>query len=43
MGASLEDMKGAANQSRGGHGARRHPFQVRRLTAGLRMAPGGTA
>ncbi len=40
--SALEDMKGAVNQSRGGHGARRHPIQVR-LTAGLRMAPGGPA
>lgn len=35
--SALEDTKGAANQSGGGHGARRHPIQVR-LTAGAERA-----
>ena len=35
--SALEDVKGAANQSRGGHGARRHPIQVQ-LTAGAERA-----
>lgn len=35
--SALEDVKGAANQSGGGHGARRHPIQVR-LTAGAERA-----
>ena len=35
--SALEDVKGAANQPGGGHGARRHPIQVR-LTAGAERA-----
>ncbi|MBU2807780.1 hypothetical protein HF285_05730 [Acidithiobacillus ferrooxidans F221] len=35
--SALEDTKGAVNQSGEGHGARRHPIQVR-LTAGAERA-----
>ena len=35
--SALEDVKGAANQCGGGHGARRHPIPVR-LTAGAERA-----
>ena len=37
MSTSLEDMKGAENQTGGGQGARRHPIQVR-LTADAERA-----
>ena len=37
MSTSLEDMRGAENQTGGGQGARRHPIQVR-LTADAERA-----